>query len=106
VNGSRKNDGKQYVVPPVSNPGDVIKCNVGGGLIGSRLAHETEAPFPERLAEFFVRSFCPPGGLVCDPFCGSGTTVAVAKRFGRKGIGIDIRESQIELTERRLAEVG
>lgn len=94
-----------YKPPKNANPGNVIKCNVGGGIMGSRLCHENEAPFPERLAEFFIRSFCPPGGTVLDPFAGSGTTAAVAKRLGRNSISIDIRESQCELTQRRLAEV-
>jgi site-specific DNA-methyltransferase (adenine-specific) len=61
-------------------PGNVITCAVGGGHMGSRLAHENEAPFPESLVEPFVRCFCPPGGIVCDPFAGSGTTLAVAVR--------------------------
>lgn len=104
-----KNDGDgmrvQCYTPPVkANPGNIIRAIVGGGVMGSRLCHENEAPFPESLAEFFVRSFCPPGGRVLDPFCGSGTTLAVAKMHGRRGIGIDVRESQVALTLRRLAE--
>lgn len=94
-----------YDEPVLADPGNVIFCKVGGGQMGSRLAHENEAPFPEKLAEFFIRSFCPPGGIVLDPFVGSGTTVAVAKRTGRHGIGIDIRESQLEIVRRRLREV-
>lgn len=96
----------QVYVPPVkANPGNVIKCVVGGGCMGSKLAHENEAPFPESLAEFFIRSLCPPGGVVLDRFSGSGTTAAVAKRFGRQFIACDIRQSQADLTRRRVAEV-
>lgn len=95
-----------YVPPVLANPGNLIKCTVGGGALGSLLAHENEAPFPEKLAEFFIKSFCPPGGTVLDPFSGSGTTACVAARLGRHGIGIDIRASQKELGERRLAEQG
>jgi DNA modification methylase len=73
--------------------------------MGSRLAHFNEAPFAESLCEFFVRSFCPPEGVVLDPFCGSGTTASVAVRTGRKYVTIDIRESQCELAARRLATV-
>lgn len=94
-----------YNPPKLANPGNVIECNVGGGRMGSMLAHENEAPFPEKLVEAFVLSFCPPDGIVLDCFCGSGTTLAVAKRLGRNSIGMDIRESQIDLTERRLQEV-
>jgi len=94
-----------YNPPAIANPGNVIHCQVGGGRIGSMLAHENEAPFPEKLAEFFIRSFCPPGGIVLDRFCGSGTTLAVAKRHGRNFVGIDVRKSQVELAQRRLEEV-
>ncbi|MAT51101.1 MAG: hypothetical protein CMK32_07955 [Porticoccaceae bacterium] len=93
-----------YEPPKLANPGNVISCSVGGGRMGSRLAHENEAPFAEKLADFFVCSFCPPGGVVLDPFCGSGTTLAVAAKTGRNGIGIDVRDSQVDLTHRRLAE--
>lgn len=93
-----------YTPPALANPGNVIKVLVGGGLMGSKLAHEHPAPFPEKLAEFFIRSFCPKGGTVLDPFCGSGTTGAVALRLGRKFIGIDIDSKWIRLTERRLKE--
>lgn len=117
---------RTYKPPALSNPGnviqeaytatqvarmlmldeasDVIECHGGGGHLGSRLAHENEAPFPETLAEFFIRSFCPPDGLVLDCFAGSGTTLAVAVKHGRNAVGIDVRDSQIELCERRIAE--
>jgi len=94
---------QNYVPPAIANPGNVISLQVGGGLMGSKLCHENEAPFPEKLAEFFVRSFCPRGGIVCDPFAGSGTTAAVAIQTGRHYVGIDVRESQVELSRRRVA---
>lgn len=94
-----------YVPPAIANPGNVIKCKVGGGHMGSPLAHDNEAPFPEQLAEFFVRSYCKPGGIAFDAFSGSGTVAAVAKRTGRRWLGIDVRESQVELARRRLATV-
>lgn len=94
---------RTYKPPSKANPGNIIKCHGGGGHMGDKLAHENEAPFAEALVEPFVRSFCPPGGVVCDPFCGSGTTLAVAKRFGRQGVGFDIRQSQVDLTLKRLA---
>jgi DNA modification methylase len=70
--------------------------------MGHPLAHSNEAPFPIALAEFFVRSFCPPNGLVIDPFCGSGTTGHAALDAGRRFAGCDVRESQVQLTRRRL----
>jgi len=104
--GSRNLAGTDYKQPRRTNIGNILWCGaVGGGHMGNDLAHENEAPFPEWIAEVFIKSFCPPGGTVIDPFCGSGTTLAVAMKHGRDGIGIDIRESQIELTTRRLAAI-
>jgi len=94
--------GSSKVLPVKANPGNVIKLHVGGGAMGSPLAHENEAPFPESLAEFFIRSFCPPGGIVADPFIGSGTVAAVAIKTGSKFLGVDIRESQVELALQRV----
>ena len=95
-----------YKPPTKANPGNVIDCGaVGGRNMGNEICHENEAPFPESLAEFFIRSFCPEGGTVLDPHGGSGTVAAVAKRLGRNSISIDIRESQTELQRRRLAEL-
>jgi hypothetical protein len=92
-----------YTPPALANPGNIIDCGaVGGGHLGNPLAHLNEAPFPAFLAEFFIRSFCPPGGVVLDPFSGSGTTVCVARQLGRNGVGIDIRQSQTDLAKRRL----
>jgi len=95
---------RTYKPPKFTNPGNLIKCHGGKGHMGSDIAHENEAPFPEKLAEFFIRSFCPPGGVVLDPFCGSGTTAAVALKAGRRSISMDIRKSQCLLTKRRIAE--
>lgn len=129
VNGSRANArpgrGAARALPQKANPGnvaeqqvytaaevaalvggesDVLRCIVGGGLMGSELAHQNEAPFPEELAERFVRSFCPEGGLVIDCFSGSGTTAAVCRKWGRSFVGCDLRRSQVELTRRRIEE--
>jgi len=105
---NRRKDGSRelqtYKLPAKSNPGNVVKCIVGGGVLGSKLAHLNEAPFPELLVEPFIRSFCPPGGIVLDPFCGSGTTLAVATRLGRSSIGIDLRKDQTALTRKRIKE--
>lgn len=95
---------RTYSPPEKANPGNLIRCHGGGGHMGSKLAHENEAPYPETLCEFFIRSFCPPGGIVLDPFAGSGTTLAVAEKHGRQWIGIDCRENQVELSAKRIVE--
>ena len=48
------------------------------------------ARWPYRLAVDIVRCFCPPDGLVCDPFCGAGTTAVAAVEHGRRFVGGDL----------------
>lgn len=62
------------------------------------------AAMPEGLAEFFIRAMSPPQGLVVDPFAGGGTTVVVARRLGRRGIGFEIHEKYVAEALRRIAE--
>ena len=95
---------REYTPPVLANPGNVIWCKVGGGHMGDPIAHKNEAPFPQTLADFFVKSFCPPGGLVLDPFGGSGTTAAAARESGRRFLHFDIRVSQCELALVRTAQ--
>lgn len=94
--------GGAYPKNKITRPRDVLRVTVGGGHLGSPLAHENEAPFPEKLVEPFILALTNAGDTVLDCFCGSGTTIAVAQRLGRRSIGIDIRASQVELTARRL----
>jgi site-specific DNA-methyltransferase (adenine-specific) len=100
-NGNRR-AGNTYPTNKLARPRDVVYVTVGGGHMGHPLAHENEAPFPLRLAEHFIRACCPLGGTVLDPFIGSGTTAHAAENLGRRWIGVDLRESQIALTGRRL----
>lgn len=63
------------------------------------------AVFPPALIEPCILAGSPPGGVVLDPFCGSGTTLQVALQHGRQGIGIEINPKDMELIERRLGVV-
>jgi DNA methylase len=94
-----------YTPPAIANPGNLIHVNVGGNLMGDKACHENEAPYPEKLVDFFVLSFCPPRGIVLDSFSGSGTTAAVAKKWGRRSLSIDIRPEQVALAKERLARL-
>jgi len=61
-----------------------------------------EAEFPEELAERVVRLFSDAGDVVLDPFCGSGATLAVAKRHQRRYIGLEIGDEYAALAARRM----
>jgi site-specific DNA-methyltransferase (adenine-specific) len=62
------------------------------------------AVFPEPLVETCVLAGSPEGGAVLDPFSGSGTTALVAKRLGRRYLGIDCVEEYCQMARRRLRE--
>lgn len=102
--GQRKRGGDYPQHTMRKRPSNVFNVTVGGGHLGSPLAHQNEAPYPEALINPFVLALCPPGGTVLDPFSGSGTTGAVAVKTGRNAILSDIRDSQRVLAERRIAE--
>lgn len=63
------------------------------------------AMFPERLIEPCILAGSKVGGVVLDPFFGSGTTGAVAKRFGRDFIGIDLNARYLEKAKERIDKV-
>lgn len=61
------------------------------------------ATFPEKLIEPIVMAGCPRGGVVLDPFMGAGTTGVVAKKLGRKYLGIELNPVYAKMAEDRLA---
>jgi DNA modification methylase len=61
------------------------------------------AVFPEILVETPIKAGCPPGGIVLDPFMGSGTTAVVAERLGRNYLGIELNPEYAGMAERRIA---
>jgi DNA modification methylase len=61
--------------------------------------------FPERLVEPCVLAGSPKDGVVLDPFAGSGTTLIVAVRLGRRAIGIELKKEYAELARERLNQV-
>jgi len=71
-----------------------------GAQAVERLGYPTQKPVA--LLERIILSSCPGGGLVLDPFCGCGTTVAAAQKLGRRWIGIDITHLAITLMKTRL----
>jgi len=60
---------------------------------------------PEQLLGRIIRSCSAPDEVVLDPFSGSATTLAVAKKLGRKYLGFDISEEYIQYGKERLASI-
>lgn len=66
------------------------------------LKDEHFAAFPQKLIEPMIKAGCPEGGLVLDPFMGSGTTGIVARKLGRNFIGIELNPKYVELANNRI----
>ena len=64
-----------------------------------------ETQKPEALLERVIQTSSNPGDLVADFFCGSGTTLAVAEKLGRKWIGCDLGQFAIHTSRKRLIGV-
>jgi site-specific DNA-methyltransferase (adenine-specific) len=57
--------------------------------------------YPEDLCKIPILATCPPDGIVLDPFAGTGTTMLVACKLGRKSLGIDVSETYLQQAEER-----
>jgi hypothetical protein len=57
---------------------------------------------PEALLVRIIRASCPPGGLVVDPFAGSGTTLVAAVKLGRRCYGIELSKHYATAARKRV----
>lgn len=69
-----------------------------------RLGYPTQKP--EGLLQRIIKSSCPNGGTVLDPFCGCGTTIVAAEQLERTWIGVDLTYLAISLIKSRLSRMG
>ena len=95
--------GKRYMPHPDGTPvDDVWDIPIINPLSKERLGYPTQKP--EALLERIILASSNEGDLVLDPFCGCGTTVAVAQRLKRRWIGIDITHLAVTLMKHRLKD--
>ena len=97
-----------------------MELKVGGGMAGTqdqtlltgsgnirnnmlRNNHPTVKPLA--LMKYLIQMITPEGGVVLDPFAGSGSTLVAAKELGYDFIGIEMTEEYIPIIEARLAAV-
>lgn len=85
--------------PEGAKPSSVFTCSVGAE---KGIEHPT--PMAPELAEHLIRLSCPPGGLVLDPFAGSGTTSVAARRLGRSSVAIELDPAYAAECARRLGQ--
>lgn len=83
---------------PKTSNGTWVACRNGKPFI-------TGNTFLEAMCEIPVKFGCPEGGIVLDPFCGSGTALIVAKKLGRNYVGIELNPAYVELCRLRLKQI-
>jgi site-specific DNA-methyltransferase (adenine-specific) len=83
--------------PPLS---DTWEVGVIAAIGKERTGYPTQKP--EALLERVIRASSNEGDVVLDPFCGCGTTIAVAQRLKRRWIGIDVAQPAIEIARARM----
>jgi site-specific DNA-methyltransferase (adenine-specific) len=81
---------------------DVWDVKIIAPIAKERLGWPTQKP--EALLERVILASSHEGDLVLDPYCGSGTTLAVARRLGRRFLGIDGSSVAVHVAERRLRD--
>ena len=87
---------KDCDINPLRNKRDVWKINT----VPFKGGHY--AAYPPKLVETCLLAGCPEGGIVLDPFMGSGTTGMVAAQMGRHFIGIELNPAYTELAYKRI----
>jgi site-specific DNA-methyltransferase (cytosine-N4-specific) len=90
------NDRRHAAHPNGRNPGDVWSINTRP----YRGPHF--AAYPIDIPLRCIAAGCPPGGMVLDPFCGTGTTGLAALQLGRRFTGIDLNPAFAVLAAERL----
>lgn len=86
------------------NPDDVLIIPQMNPMAKERLGYPTQKP--EALMERIIKASSNKDDLVLDPFCGCGTTIAVAQKLQRKWIGIDVSPTACKLMKNRVEKVG
>lgn len=106
--GNRRTDGT--TTKTVTRPINPMKCRgtIWDYLMAGdkdELKRKHPAVFPDKIPIDFIQCFCPPNGIVLDPFIGCGTTAVAAKRLKRNYIGIDISEEYCNLAKERIRRI-
>jgi len=84
------------------NMKDVWRIDMIGRTSGERLGYPTQKP--ERLLERIIQASSHKDDIVFDPFCGCGTSIAVARKLQRQWLGIDVSPTACKLMKRRLEQ--
>lgn len=83
---------------PIRNPGSKVVHDFDNPV--GRKSHPTEKPVD--LVRFYIENSCPPGGLVLDPFVGSGATAVAAVESGRRFLAFEIDPEHFATAKARI----
>jgi site-specific DNA-methyltransferase (adenine-specific) len=103
VSRKERNVGCEDIVPrPLfNNPTGAMGANMGSKSTPSNNNHPTVKPV--ELMKYLIRLVTPPGGLVLDPFNGSGSTGMAAVELGYDYLGIDLDQNYVDISLARIA---
>lgn len=79
---------------------DVLDIPAINNMAAERVGWPTQKPLA--LLSLLVGACCPPGGLILDPCCGSGTTLVAARLLDRRAIGVDLDPRAATLAAQRV----
>lgn len=99
-----KKNGKIYWHSPYSSPRDWFIISSLPHLHSERIGYNTQKP--EALIERIIKASSNESDTVADFYMGSGTTAVVCKKLNRNFIGCDINQNAVDLTNKRLNDVG
>lgn len=105
--GNRKTNGqttstKTFVINEKKCRGTIWDYLMAGDKNPIKRKHP--APFPDAIPKDFINCFCPPGGIVLDPFMGCGSTAVTALSLDRHFLGFEISKEYLELSNQRIKE--
>ncbi len=104
ANGRRLRSSTTAEQTPGAPLGDVWEIGIVAPVARERTGYPTQKP--EALLERIISGLSDPGDLVLDPYAGSGTTLAVARRLGRRALGMDASPEAWAAAEPRLTQHG
>lgn len=88
-----------------SDSGTILPPTDTWEIAPARSSHKHKARFSEELVRIPILSTTPPGGVVLDPFGGSGTSLAYARKQGFRAIGIDLKREFCQLMVDQLSNL-
>ena len=95
--------GQQELNKKGKHPESVISMPILAPSANERVGYDTQKPI--HLLKYLIEGLSNEGDIIADFFCGSGTSLVVAKELNRNYIGCDINPRAVEITKERLSNI-